>query len=112
MRELAYKLILDRAVRFANQDPRKPWYLGGDTFRPPASYTHLELWYEPELVKGGVEYARQHESEIRTEEEVIRDLAIIVRDAVQQAIAEESVAFGALIISQARDGRDPDSWFN
>lgn len=111
MKEAAYKLILDRAATYANMDNRKPWYLGGDTFRPPVRYDRLELWYEPELVRGGVAYAREQEAETRTESEVIHDLTIIVRDAVQQAITEEPEAFGALIVSQARAGVDPDEWF-
>lgn len=111
MKRAAYKLILERAVRYANMDPRKPWYLGGDTFRTPVKFDALELWYEPELVKGGIAYARAHKVESRTEDEVIEELTRIVRDAVQQAITEEPEAFGAVIVSQAREGANPDDWF-
>lgn len=111
MKEIAYKLILDRAAQYANQDARKPSYLGGDIFRPPNRYEHLELWYTPEVVNNGIRAARSLKSEHRSEEEVIRSLTVIVRDAVQQAIAEEPEAIGALIISEARE-KDPRDWFN
>lgn len=111
MRE-AYQPILERAVTYANQDSRKPWYLGGETFRTPPDFENLELWYEPSTVKGAIADARNRRGEKRTEDEVIRDLTIIVRDAVQQAIYEESEAFGALIIQKARENPNPENWFN
>lgn len=96
LKEFVYRTILDRAATLANMDSRKPWYLGGDTFRPPVKYDHLELWFDQTAFKGAVQVGKADEREVR------QTLAVIVKEAVQKAIEENGDAFGALIISRSR----------
>jgi hypothetical protein len=113
-RQLAYQIILGHAVDFANSDDRKPWYLGGDTFKEPHSYEHLELWYDSTLVEGAIAEARDRQREVRTSEEIFELLTEIVRDAVIRSIndiPECAEAFAAIIVDNARSGTSLEGWF-
>jgi hypothetical protein len=111
IKEIAYEKILNRAVLYANMDHRKPVWLGGDTFRVPPTFEHLELWYDADALRGAIELAGAFYNDDRTEDEIMAVLTEIVQDAVRHAIAEEPEAFGALIIEQARNSISPENWF-
>jgi hypothetical protein len=111
IRETAYEAILNRAARYANMDHRKPSWLGGDTFRVPPTFEHLELWYDVDVLRGALEVAGAFYHDDRDEDEILGVLTEIVQDAVRLAIAEEPEAFGALIIEQARNSINPENWF-
>jgi hypothetical protein len=114
VKQLAYQTILGAAVEFANADTRKPYYLGGDIFHTPNTFDHLELRYDPDLVKYAIQDAIARHGEVRSEEEIYRLLVEIVRDAVAEAIKhdrESAEAFSALIVHQTRNQTSPESWF-
>ena len=107
MRE-AYERILNAAVQFANDDPRKPWYLQGNIFHTPPNFGSLELWYEPSIVTAiqmqtdGAEQAAQ----------IMAGLTTIVHEAILSALEAQGEAFGALIMSEVRKDPDhPENWF-
>lgn len=104
--------ILEKAVEKANVDPRKLndlHYLDGEIFmvppnRPPA----LELYFDPQTVKGAIETARRRGQELRSDDEVYDQMTQIVVDAVREALSEyeNGRLFAALIMRNLRSGRD------
>lgn len=112
-KRLVYQTILSHAVVFANQDPRKPWYLGGAIFREPTTYDHLELRFDPTILTA-IADARNRHGEMRSEDEIMELLALIVKDAVTKAIGavpEAGEALAALIVHQARNQVNVEDWF-
>lgn len=106
VQDLAHQIILSTAVERANMDARKPWYLGGEIFKLPNTFQHLEIWYDPQQVAGAIATARARYGEVRSEDEIYALLAEIVRDAVQVTIQtdqESGEAFGALIVNKLRN---------
>lgn len=99
----AYEKIIHRAVPIANNDPRMPFYLVGIFGPPPRDPEVLEVWYDPNTVHGAIVAAKNNNREVRSEEEIMRSLTLIVRDAVQKAIRMEPEALGYLMLEQIRN---------
>lgn len=113
-RRLAYQIILSRAVEFANQDGRKPSYLGGEIFHLPNAFDHLELRFDPDLVRYAIVAAQQNYGEIRSDDEIYGVLTKIVRDSIVSAINSDqecAEAFGALVVDNARTQAPLEDWF-
>lgn len=99
----AYEKIIHRAVPIANNDPRMPSYLTGVFGPPPRDPEVLEIWYDPNTVHGAITSQINRKREVRSEEEIMRSLTIIVRDAVQKAIRMEPEALGYLMLEYIRN---------
>jgi hypothetical protein len=93
----AYHVILSDARDFANHDPRKPWFLGGDFFRLPDVLRGLELEYDVDQLRTAVRGARADEEETR------KILKEIFYDSLQKAIHENPHFLVVLILEEARN---------
>lgn len=102
---MTYLPILKLAAQYANEDPRKPHYLQGSTFREPNLGEKLELWFDATEVDGAIKNAKRRQGEIRSENEVYDELARIVRDSVQRALTdyEEGNYLAGLIVKELRN---------
>lgn len=99
----AHRVILSRAVGYANLDPRKPDYLGGSIFRLPTQFNQLELKYDSQEVGGAIKAMIKFGMEKRSEDEIWSSLTQIVRDAVHKALQNEPDVLGSLIVEYARN---------
>lgn len=83
------------AVRLANLDPRKPWFLGGDFFKPSDS-GELELEWDPQQFAAAVASAKADV------DAVMNTLRLIVHDAVMQALQHNPNVIGRIILDEVR----------
>lgn len=96
MREEAVQIILSDAVEFANHDPRKPWFLGGDFFTRPARFDSFELWYDPDQFRSALKAVGADETE------TLETLKQIVHDAIMRSFSQNPGMVGGLILDEVR----------
>lgn len=96
MSQVAYQIILTDARDFANHDPRKPWFLGGDFFVLPPRFDSFALHYDVDQLR--VALASTGEDEDAT----IQILTQIVRDSIHRAMTENPGMVGGLILDEVR----------
>lgn len=92
-----YHIILSDARDFANHDPRKPWFLGGDFFRLPHVLRGLELEYDVDMLRTAIAGAKADE------EETYQLIQKIFQDSIEKAIRENPQFLVVLILEEARN---------
>lgn len=96
MSEIAYQILLTDARDFANHDPRKPFFLGGDFFRLPDRFDTFALHYDPNQFNTAIAAAKADETE------TLDILKTIVYDSIVRAMYENPGMIGGLVLDEVR----------
>lgn len=96
MSQVAYQIILTDARDFANHDPRKPWFLGGDFFFLPNDFNTFALNYDVDQFRSALTASRADETE------TVHILKLIVYDSIVKAMRENPGMVGGLVLDEVR----------